>query len=487
MTPVHTPDLVLRAIQALKAFDRRAAAHLLRQAVDQGDASHDRLRSIAQLAANIGELSLSHAALEQRAKRPPATLDNLLYYCREIAREGGSDLALQKIRTLPPEALNSPATQHFLGTVETQLGNFAAAQAHFRRAIAATPTVPQTWFALSVIKTFAKGDPDIATMRSLLPAMRQAPPRFLAQFCYALAKAHDDAGDVDQAMSAYAEGAAIMRREEPFDAAASAAFATQIAAEFTLEKLALLKPSTCASDRVIFVNGVPRSGTTLVEQILTSHSAVRNGAELNLMRAALIPAGDYTLPGALNYQLRDPAQSDPWGELGRDYLDMATQRFGGEGRIIDKTLNHARMMGLIVHTLPNAKVIWLRRNPEDCALSCYRTFFTAPMPWSWSFEDMASHFRSEDLLHAHWAALFPDRILTVPYEDLVTQPADWTRRILSHVGLSEEPGVFEPHKAQRSVLTASVAQVRAPISTARVGSAKAYEALLTPFRAAYLR
>ena len=142
-------------------------------------------------------------------------------------------------------------------------------------------------------------------------------------------------------------------------------------------------------------------------------------------------------------------------------------------------------MGLLLHSLPDAKIVWLRRNAEDAAISCFRTFFTEPIPWSWSLADIGAYFRIEDRLHAHWSSLFPDRILTVPYEELVGDPEAWIRRILAHVGLEEEPGVFQPHQTKRSVMTASVQQVRAPISTRRVGAAEAYERYMSAFRAAY--
>ncbi len=165
---------------------------------------------------------------------------------------------------------------------------------------------------------------------------------------------------------------------------------------------------------------------------------------------------------------------------------MAAQ-FDTEGKVVDKTLNRSLTMGLQLHMLPYAKVVWLRRDPADNALSIFRTHFRDSMSWSWSLSDIADYMRGEDALHAHWAALFPDRILTVPYEGLVSEPETWIRKILAHTGLAEEPQVFAPHEQARSVMTASVAQVREPISTERIGSANAYGAFRDEFKAAYTR
>jgi hypothetical protein len=164
---------------------------------------------------------------------------------------------------------------------------------------------------------------------------------------------------------------------------------------------------------------------------------------------------------------------------------MITERFGPEGRVVDKTLNHARFMGLLLHTMPKAKVIWLRRNPEDCALSCFRTYFSASTPWSWSLVDIAEYFLSEDKLYQHWMALYSDRILSVPYEELVSDPETWIPRILAHVGLPFEESVFKETENHRSITTASVVQARKSISPDRIGVANGYTELMKLFRKAY--
>lgn len=473
---------ILGAIERLKVCDRRGAVDLLRTELEVGAVSGDRWASFAQLCFKIGELAMSREAKRRYAATEPRTLNRILSYCADLARDGLTRDAMAMLESLPTELQAHPSVMHLKGTIATQTGNFAKAEAIFRQSLAQFPTAPHSWSALSVIKSFTSGDPDTARMEALKAEVMQGAARPAAQFCYALGKAYDDAGDSGRAFAVYSEGAAIMRRED--GQGASDNFATRVVQDYIPDKLGLLQPSQCDSRRMIFVNGLPRSGTTLVEQIITSHSTVRDGAELNLLKAALIPAGDLSLLDALKYQARDNA-ADPWGDLARDYLRMIDERFGPDGRIVDKTLNQSQMMGLLLHMLPQAKVIWLTRRTEDCALSCFRTFFTASVPWSWAAQDIATHFKAEDALHRHWAEIFPDRILTVPYEDLTTDPQTWIRRILTHLELSEEPQVFEAHKSERSVTTASVAQVRQPISTARIGAADAYGEFTEAFRRAY--
>ena len=475
---------ILQAIELLKSFDRRGAAALLRQELAAGPPSGDRWRSFNMLAAKIGEIESALEAARRYAATTPATLERLLFYWGELSTYGRNRQALKEAKQLPEQARSHPAILHFLGTLAGQDGDFDQATALYRRALAANPNLPQTWFALAMIRTFAPGDPDIAEMERLRPVMAQAEASIYARFLYGLAKAYQDCGDDERAFSLYSEAAELRRREEKFDADALTAFVDRLIRDFTPEAIRALTPSTCDSDRAIFVTGLPRSGTTLIEQILTSHSEVVDGGEVGLLRPAMLAAGDFSYPAALAYQGRAQLK-DPWGELARDYLDMLTARFGAEGRIVDKTLVHSHFMGLLLHVLPHAKVLWIRRKPEDSALSTFRTFFTSPLPWSWSLEDIGRFYREEDRLFAHWTALFPDRILTVRYEELVSDPEPGIGAILAHVGLAPEPQVFEPHKAKRVVRTASVQQVRAPISTKRIDAAKPYERHMEAFQRAY--
>jgi len=480
-----TQSRILQAVELLsKEFDRRGAASLLKQELALGAAAGDRWRSVAKLAAKIGEIDIAVEAARRYADSAPLSLEHQLFYWGELATHGRHTQALNIVRALSEARRNQPAIMHFQATLAAQEGNFQEAETLFRRALKAAPFTPQTWFALAMIKTFAPGDPDLAQMERLAPSMAQAEPSIYARFLFGLGKARHDCKDYDKAFEYYAQGAALRRREEPHDPNATTAFVTGLIRDFTPETMRAFRASGCDSDRAIFVNGVPRSGTTLVEQIIASHSAVGGGAEINLLAPALIPTGDYSFAGAMAYQKRSKS-NDCWGEIANDYLSMIGMRFQTSGRIIDKTLGQSHLMGLLLSMLPRARVIWLRRQPEDSALSTFRSYFTAPTPWSWSLEDIAQFYREEDRLFQHWTQIEPDRILPIRYEDLVKDPQTVIPQIINHVGLSVEPGVFEPHKAKRSVRTASVKQVRSPVSTSSVGAARAYDRQMEAFRRVY--
>lgn len=485
--PLTPPPRLQQVMEAFQRFDRRRVAALIAEELREGPPAGEHWGNVEAVANRVGEINFGIEAARRCAMTAPRTLDRALHYCHLLAARGRLETCQGELDLLPAALQQNPAVLSLRGSLAARMGDFAQAAELARRAVALAPLNGHYWLALATVHKFAPGDPDLARMEGLGPNLQRTPADWQAAFLYSLGKARHDCGEYERAFVAYSEGAAKLRA--PFDVAALDHFARDVIRDFTAENLARLAPSACDSDRAIFVIGLPRSGTTLVEQILASHSAVADGEEVNLYCSALIPAGDFSLRGGLDYQARS-ASADPWGEVGHDYLAMLEQRFGPRvgrgGRIVDKTLNHSNFLGFILRSLPRAKVIWLRRDPEDTAISCFRSFFgTGTIPWCWSLADIARHFRREDALYAHWSRIFPERILTVPYEALATDSEPWITKILAHVGLDPEPATFTPHLQRRAVQTVSVAQVREPITATSVGAAAKYHAQLQPFRDAY--
>jgi hypothetical protein len=167
------------------------------------------------------------------------------------------------------------------------------------------------------------------------------------------------------------------------------------------------------------------------------------------------------------------------------YLHLLEERAGPTGRIVDKTIDVSRCLGLIAAALPDAPLIWMRREPLDNAWSCFRTFFIHGVAWSYDLADIANHFALEDSLLAFWKARLGDRLLVVPYAELVESPELWTRKLLAHCGLADEPGVYTPHATDRVVMTASAMQVRKPVNRDGLNVAAPYGTMLQPFVDAY--
>jgi tetratricopeptide (TPR) repeat protein len=470
-----------QALDALKLGDRRRAASLIAQQIRHGNTSTRNLAVVAQQADYLGEIELAIEAT--RLAVMPGSIDSLIDYWGRLAGYGREAEALAEVERQPEAVREHPAVLHFRGSVANQLGRFEEAQALFRRALAKAPGAMATWFALAMVKTFAPGDPDIAAMERLEPQPGGA-PEMRATLHYALGKAAEDCGEVDRAFAWYAKGAALMRQQRPFDVARYRAVADKVVAEFTAASLARLRRSRLESQRSLFVTGLPRSGTTLTEQLLIGHSMVTGGAEVDLFRAALIPLLGNGIADALGYERRAGSE-DPWGDIGRDYGRLVDQRFRSPGLVIDKSLAQSLMIGPMLHAMPEARIAWLRRTPDDVALSCFRTYFSRGLPWTWSLTDIADFMKAEDRLFEHWRSVFGERILVVPYEELVREPAAWAERLQTHFALPFEAGLEAASREGRAVGTASVGQVGQPISTARIGQAAAFAEHLKPFRDRY--
>lgn len=483
--PPSAVDQLTQAVRRLEARDRARASAIVRKLAAEDAPLGDRWGQVAELAATLGEVSAARAAMRRYVAGAPFDVERRLAYGAMLAQLGHVAGAIKATEAHLPSLLGPDArVSHLLGTCYSQLGDSQTARNYLRRAIAESNSPELTamaWLTIADLKGFSAGDPDIPAMEVLAEELGEQAPSALL---YALGKAYNDLGEVDRAFGLYERGAKRVRAQRNYNGEASRRFVDEVVAGFTARELAKLPPSGIDSDRPIFVLGMPRSGTTLVEQILASHDDVVDGAELNLFRTATMDLGGYA-PADVTRMAFRPDAEDVWTRFGAAYLHLLDERFGPTGRVVDKTLNHTRFVGLIRHVLPNARFIWLRRDPGDVALSCFRSHFASGLDWTWSLADIGRHLADEDRLHAHWTALFPDAILTVPYEELVADPKTWIQRMLSHCGLPFQENLRDFHLTQRAVTTSSASQVRQPISTRAIGQWQRYEKHLAPFFEAY--
>lgn len=444
--------------------------------------------AVSRLASTIGAIAVAIEAAGRHAKVNPADPGPRLAYGQMLALHGRVQSACDVGRALTTEQPKNSAGWHFLGTCLAQVGDTEASNAALRHAMSLhtdASAMAWSWQALAESKTFAEGDPDLQSMLDLLRRLPNGPEGEEARSVlqYALGKARDDLGEVDGAFAAYSEGAAVMQRLRGYNSADTDTFVDQVVEGWTPDFATRLPAGTTRSNRPIFVFGLPRSGTTLIEQILVSHVDVTDGAEINHFSTAAMPIQGFTPAAVATFAASRGAAG--FDAIGRAYLTMLDERFSGEGRIVDKTLNHSRYLGLIHHILPDARFIWLKRSPGAVAWSCFRTRFSQGVDWSWSQEDMGRYFQGEDRLRKHWAEQLGDAILTVPYDELVGDIEPWIDRIIHHVGLPSQVGLSDFHKTERAVTTASFAQVRKPLYTSSREAWRRYEDHLQPFFKAY--
>jgi len=289
-------------------------------------------------------------------------------------------------------------------------------------------------------------------------------------------------GEHAAAFAAFTRGAEQMKTVVRFDRAADRRQAEQAVEGYDAGRIAArAREQPEPSGRTIFVTGLPRSGTTLVEQALTAHSALGGGAEIGALAVLAGEVGGASYPALARHAEAGGAAATM--RLWHRWLD---ERFGAHGRVVDKSVDASRYLGLVAALLPEAPLVWVTRDPLDRAWSCFRTnFMGGAIPWSYDLGDIAAHFRVEDELLVRWQGILGERLLVVPYEAFVADPDPWIRRLLAHCGLTEEAAAFAPHENRRPVATASMVQVRRPINRDAVGTARSYREFLAPFVDAY--
>lgn len=438
-------------------------------------------RTLALVLSQNGEHRSAIAAMRNYVRwggsDPQARLEEVF----TLQRAGRVVEALELLDELPETVPDRGAHAYLAGSLESMAGRLDRARKRLTDAVRLTPQSGRAWLALAMIERLdrdsASGDAIVRhDPRKTGSTMENADAYF-----YALGKAHADRGEHRYAFEAFSEGARLARSAQPYDPAAERRRVEQVAQGYDrafIDRVATTV--TIDTSRPIIVTGNPRSGTTLVEHILASHSAVADGGELDVMRVVGQEIG-----GPLEADLSHYLERSPADTLASLYLHLLDERFDEPGRIVDKRLFASRSLGVIAAILPQAPIIWMRRAPLDCAWSCFRTYFNQSSPWSHDLRTIAQHFRLEDMLLEKWQDVLGAKLLVVPYEELVEAPAVWTKRLLDHCGLAEEPGVFSPHRTDRAVMTASVAQVREPINKKGIGVAEPYREFMTPFIDAY--
>lgn len=376
--------------------------------------------------------------------------------------------------------IDPAALAHSRGTAALYLGLMEDARWQLEKATQLAPWSGASWHALAMLVNFA-AEPGLAAR--IVQAGRDqtfASPADQSAYLNALGKAQHDLGDHAAAFAAFASAARLMNDSLGYDPARDRLQAEAATSDYSTQRIAAIASQQTQASRSIFVTGLPRSGTTLVEQILTSHSTVADGSELNLLGLLTkeIGAPNHDALAAWLERTDAPAAARLWN-------GWLAERYPQPGAIVDKTTNSSRMLGLAATLLPDAPLVWLVRDPIDCAWSCYRTYFSTAQPWSNSQADIAQHFRIEDALRARWQDLLGDRLLVMAYEDLGSDPQAMIPQLLAHCGLTPEPQVFAPHTNTRAVTTSSAMQVRQPISRMGIGAAAPYREFLDPFMQTY--
>jgi tetratricopeptide (TPR) repeat protein len=427
--------------------------------------------------------ALSHAKIliQQDPKNPQFQS----VFAVESMQSGDYDTALATFDSILEILPEEPVTLTSRGNALKTQGNKEQAIDSYRRAIKKYPAHGEAYYSLANLKLFSFTDKEIEAMESQEhnPGISYMARIYLD---FALGKAYEDRGDYNKAFSYYESGNSFKRSQSRYkseDITAEFHAQMDVFSESFVE--ANRGSGTKAADP-IFIVGLPRSGSTLLEQILASHSQVDGTMELpNILSLAQKLRRGEVLSGTSHYpSVLKTMDSDTLEGFGETYINDTRVHRGKAPFFIDKMPNNFRHIGLISLILPNAKIIDARRHPMGCCFSAFKQLFHEGQEFSYGLDEVGTYYKDYVELMDHWDKVLPGKVLRVQYEDVVADLDTQVRRILDYCGLDFEDSCISFHETERSVRTPSSEQVRQPIYQSGVDQWKNFEANLEPLKKA---
>jgi tetratricopeptide (TPR) repeat protein len=478
------------------------------------------IRMLAEVAARIGRYRDAETLLARCLELAPGFSAARQNYAMVLHRQGRSEAALGEVDRLLAEEPRNPGCRNLRAAILARLGEYESSIEQYREVLAEYPGQAKIWMSLGhALKTAGRNAESIeAYTRSIekapglgeaywslanlktfrfSPAQTQAMRTQLAgdglttddrfHFEFSLGKALEDAGEYAESFAHYREGNRLRRGMIRYDADENHAHVERSRRFFTRELFARRAGWGCPAPDPIFIVGLPRSGSTLIEQILASHSQVEGTMELpDVGMLARQVGARTTRPGVSAYpRALEKFSSEEIHELGERYLAQTRiQRKTGAPFFIDKMPNNFAHLGLIHLMLPKAKIIDARRHPLGCCLSGFKQHFARGQTFTYDLAELGRYYRDYVELMAHMDDVLPGAVHRVLYENMVEDTEGEVRRLLDFCGLPFEPAVLKFHENQRAVRTASSEQVRQPIFRDGMEQWKHFEGQLEPLKQA---
>lgn len=366
-----------------------------------------------------------------------------------------------------------------LGVAMMEKGKLDEAADLARQALAIAPNMAKAWLLLTQVKRQTERDKELAGMEA---EHAKAPKGSLArmQLSFGLGKVNDDLKDYGRAFDYFAEGNAIRRKAIAYDPARTRGEFEAMKAAFDTAFFEKHRPSDISDDTPIFVVGMPRSGTTLVEQIIASHPQVLGAGELNILKTAVGKQFPMSMPGGFPGGIADMPDK-AFAEAGQAYLDMLHARYPGYRHVTDKMPGNFLLVGFLHMMLPKAKIVHCARDAAATCLSIFKVHFRGDSHrYGYDLGELADFHNLYTDIMAHWHKVLPGVVHDVRYEDFVADQEGQTRALMAYLGLPWDDKVLSFHETDRPVRTASAAQVRQPMYQGSVDLWKRYGNRLKP-------
>ena len=419
------------------------------------------------------------AGLEIRANNDPALLTRIAEFYVICNRHQQALRCHEKAMALRPD---DAAHVYNVAASCISIGDFDRAEELFNRVIYLKPDDYDAWQNRSTLRKQTIESNHVDQLKYVKQQMR-TPDKGEVPVCFALAKELEDLGRYEESFAFLQEGSFKRKQQMNYNVAEDIATMEKIRSVFNRELLDS-EYRAVSGNRPIFVLGLPRSGTTLVDRIISSHSQADSLGESNALAFAVMRASESSDSNRLigdKLDLVERSAKADFDNLGKYYSKSSEGLAPGVPRLVDKTPLNFLYIGLIHLAMPGARIINLRRHPVDSCYAMYKTLFRMGYPFTYSLEDVGRYYIAYNQLMQHWRELIPTAFLDIDYEELVNNQESETRRILSYLELDWEDGCLDFHRHTGVAATASAAQVRQPIYSTSVGLWKRYQKQLSPF------
>ncbi|KZX54931.1 hypothetical protein A3709_07930 [Halioglobus sp. HI00S01] len=454
------------------------AEALLRRAIGIAPDFHQALGNLGRILIENGKTEEAAEIYERWVALKPDNDEAWSGLGRARAHLGEIEAAIEayreSIKLNPDIASAHMALAHMLKTIGQQEDALTA----YRESIRIKPSLGESYWSMANLKIFKFKPEEVTSMEAQLNT-EEVSEQGRVNFHFALGKAYEDQRDYERAWHHYHTGNQLQRPRVDYDPVENDMHLRKLREAFSAARFAANTDAGCDAPSPIFIVGMPRSGSTLIEQILASHSMVEGTAELPNLAAIATGTGRYRHDGLIYPGTVDALTSRDFTAYGKEYLQQVQRhRVQGTPHFIDKMPNNFIHVGWIALTLPNARIINTRRHPMDSCLGVYKQLFAKGQHFTYDMFELAEFYQGYVDLMEYWHEVLPGKVLDVHYEDTVTDLEGQVRRILDYCGLPFEENCLRYYETDRAVKTASSEQVRRPIYTSALGLWRNYESHL---------